>query len=295
MNGAILGMTKHEIAAKLDEIVDFSGCERYLDTPVKRYSSGMMVRLGFAVAAHLDPEILVVDEVLAVGDAEFQKKAIGKMQDVSQGQGRTVLFVSHNMHSMLMLCKSGVLLEHGQIKSIGNIATIVDQYINEDTSKSSIEMYYKEKEMDPDITANYIRISSFKLLDEKSVAIHQGKRLNGRITIDSLLDVNDVRFRITILNMSGSAISMSTMREELQVIKGETTFDFQLDTSMLASGTYSLSFALVINDKQVIDVVRKGFYFEIISNPQLIYNVDWQPQWFGNISGFELKRIDGFS
>ena len=295
MNGAILGMTKAEIAAKLDEIVDFSGCERYLDTPVKRYSSGMMVRLGFAVAAHLDPEILVVDEVLAVGDAEFQKKAIGKMQDVSQGQGRTVLFVSHNMHSMLMLCKSGVLLEHGQIRSIGNIATIVDQYINEDTSKSSIEMYYKEKEKDPDITANYIRISSFKLLDEKSVAIHQGKRLNGRITIESLLDVNDVRFRITILNMSGSAISMSTMREELQVIKGETTFDFQLDTSMLASGTYSLSFALVINDKQVIDVVRKGFYFEIISNPQLIYNVDWQPQWFGNISGFELKRIDGFS
>jgi lipopolysaccharide transport system ATP-binding protein len=217
------------------------------------------------------------------------------MQDVSQGQGRTVLFVSHNMHSMLMLCKNGVLLEHGQIKSIGNIATIVDQYINEDTSKSSIEMYYKEKEKDPDITANYIRISSFKLLDEKSVAIHQGKRLKGRITIYSLLHVKNVRFRITILNMSGSAISMSTMREELQVIKGETTFDFQLDTSMLASGTYSLSFALVINDKQVIDVVRKGFYFEIISNPQLMYNVDWQPQWFGNISGFELKRIDGFS
>ena len=111
MNGAILGMTKAEIAAKLDEIVDFSGCERYLDTPVKRYSSGMMVRLGFAVAAHLDPEILVVDEVLAVGDAEFQKKAIGKMQDVSRGEGRTVLFVSHNMASVKSLCKTGVLLE----------------------------------------------------------------------------------------------------------------------------------------------------------------------------------------
>ena len=115
MNGAILGMTKHEIAAKLDEIVDFSGCERYLDTPVKRYSSGMMVRLGFAVAAHLDPEILVVDEVLAVGDAEFQKKAIGKMQDVSRGEGRTVLFVSHNMTSIRNLCKTGVILEKGQV------------------------------------------------------------------------------------------------------------------------------------------------------------------------------------
>lgn len=108
LNGAILGMTKPEITKKLDEIIDFSGCERYIDTPVKRYSSGMMVRLGFAVAAHLDPEILVVDEVLAVGDAEFQKKAIGKMQDVSKGEGRTVLFVSHNMASVRQLCHTGI-------------------------------------------------------------------------------------------------------------------------------------------------------------------------------------------
>ena len=100
LNGAILGMTKREIRSKIDEIIDFSGCERYIDTPVKRYSSGMTVRLGFAVAAHLEPEILVVDEVLAVGDAEFQKKAIGKMQDVSRNDGRTVLFVSHNMNAV---------------------------------------------------------------------------------------------------------------------------------------------------------------------------------------------------
>ena len=136
MNGAILGMTKQEIAAKLDEIVAFSGCERYLDTPVKRYSSGMMVRLGFAVAAHLDPEILVVDEVLAVGDAEFQKKAIGKMQDVSKGEGRTVLFVSHNMASVKQLCKSGVLLENGGVKSIGKINTIVDEYLQDNVAIS---------------------------------------------------------------------------------------------------------------------------------------------------------------
>ena len=136
MNGAILGMTKQEIAAKLDEIVAFSGCERYIDTPVKRYSSGMMVRLGFAVAAHLDPEILVVDEVLAVGDAEFQKKAIGKMKDVSQGEGRTVLFVSHNMASVRALCHSGVLLENGSVKSIGGINKIVEEYLQD-----NVEMY----------------------------------------------------------------------------------------------------------------------------------------------------------
>ena len=129
MNGAILGMNKQEISKKLDEIVDFSGCERYIDTPVKRYSSGMMVRLGFAVAAHLDPEVLVVDEVLAVGDAEFQKKAIGKMQDVSRGEGRTVLFVSHNMASIRALCRHGVLLENGKVKCLGMIDEVVDDYL----------------------------------------------------------------------------------------------------------------------------------------------------------------------
>ena len=121
MNGSIMGMSRNEITRKLDEIVEFAGVERYIDTPVKRFSSGMTVRLGFSIAAHLEPEILVVDEVLAVGDAEFQKKAIGKMQDVSKGGGRTVLFVSHNLGSIRQLCTSGVLLENGIIKSINLI------------------------------------------------------------------------------------------------------------------------------------------------------------------------------
>ena len=131
LNGAILGMTRKEIQAKLDEIIDFSGCERYIDTPVKRYSSGMTVRLGFAVAAFLEPEILVVDEVLAVGDAEFQKKAIGKMKDVSQGEGRTVLFVSHNMGSIRSLCKRGILLENGRVKADGEVNSICDMYLSD--------------------------------------------------------------------------------------------------------------------------------------------------------------------
>ena len=135
MNGAILGMTKNDITRKLDEIIDFSGCERYIDTPVKRYSSGMMVRLGFAVAAFLEPEILVVDEVLAVGDAEFQKKAIGKMQDVSKGEGRTVLFVSHNMASVRRLCDRGIVLDKGSI--------VYDGGVNE-----AIRFYSQEKQQD---------------------------------------------------------------------------------------------------------------------------------------------------
>lgn len=146
MNGAIMGMSRAEITRKLDEIVDFSGCERYLDTPVKRYSSGMTVRLGFAIAAHLEPEILVVDEVLAVGDAEFQKKAIGKMQDVSRGEGRTVLFVSHNMGAVKNLCKTGVLLENGMIKFTGNVDDSINTYI-----KTNILDFSQHKIITPDM------------------------------------------------------------------------------------------------------------------------------------------------
>ncbi|TAG51247.1 MAG: ABC transporter ATP-binding protein [Cytophagales bacterium] len=130
LNGAILGMTKHEIRSKLDEIIDFSGCERYIDTPVKRYSSGMTVRLGFAVAAHLEPEILVVDEVLAVGDAEFQKKAIGKMQDVSKNDGRTVIFVSHNLNAINLLCTKAILFSNGILIKNDNVKDVIEYYSN---------------------------------------------------------------------------------------------------------------------------------------------------------------------
>jgi lipopolysaccharide transport system ATP-binding protein len=138
LNGAILGMTKNDIKNKFDDIIDFSGCARYVDTPVKRYSSGMMVRMGFAVAAFLEPEILVVDEVLAVGDAEFQKKAIGKMQDVSRKEGRTVLFVSHNMAAIKTLCNSTLLLNKGMISKKGTPDEVVANYLQTSNDSSTI-------------------------------------------------------------------------------------------------------------------------------------------------------------
>ncbi len=136
LNGAILGMTKKEIQSKFEEIVSFSGCERYIDTPVKRYSSGMKVRLAFAVAAHLEPEILIVDEVLAVGDAEFQKKAIGKMKGISSENGRTVLFVSHNMSAIESLCTRTISLDSGTIKLVGETSKVVSSYLNDYLSKN---------------------------------------------------------------------------------------------------------------------------------------------------------------
>ncbi len=170
LNGAILGMRKHEIAKKLDEIVDFSGCERYIDTPVKRYSSGMMVRLGFAVAAFLEPEILVVDEVLAVGDAEFQKKAIGKMQDVSKNDGRTVLFVSHNMAAIKTLCTSAVLIENGVLSFKGDATEVVEKYLKSNYSTNQVPISQRL-----DRKGNgYIKFDSLMLQDKNGVQLLYG-------------------------------------------------------------------------------------------------------------------------
>ena len=166
MNGSIMGMTRKEIDRKFDEIVDFAGVERYIDTPAKRYSSGMTVRLGFAIAAHLDPEILVVDEVLAVGDAEFQKKAIGKMQDVAQGEGRTVLFVSHNMDSIRKLCNKAVLLDNGYVKKIGDTDVICDMYL-EHFNESTSDSYSYTLEPNKYIGDKYVRLLEMKLVDEQ--------------------------------------------------------------------------------------------------------------------------------
>jgi lipopolysaccharide transport system ATP-binding protein len=148
LNGAILGMRKHEITRKLDEIIDFAGVERYIDTPVKRYSSGMYVRLAFGVAAHLESEILIIDEVLAVGDAEFQKKCLGKMSEVSKGEGRTVLFVSHNMAAVKKLCKNGLLLNLGRTELNADVEQAVNAYLKEDNLKSFSYLNYKSDKIE---------------------------------------------------------------------------------------------------------------------------------------------------
>jgi lipopolysaccharide transport system ATP-binding protein len=156
LNGAILGMTKKETTLKFDEIVDFAGVERYIDTPVKRYSSGMYVRLAFAVAAHLEPEILVVDEVLAVGDAEFQKKCLGKMKDVSEKEGRTILFVSHNMDAIARLCNRGLYLKNGKVVEANNIDAIISRYLESEKTVTS-RLSYSAGEMPGDDTARLVK------------------------------------------------------------------------------------------------------------------------------------------
>ena len=158
MNGAVLGMTRREIKSKLEEIISFSGCEKYIDTPVKRYSSGMTVRLAFAVAAHLEPEILVIDEVLAVGDAEFQRKALGKMQNLSVGEGRTVLFVSHNMDSVIGLCTKAILLKNGMIIDRGDTSSIVESYLQTEYGITTRKKWEVEPEGNPIVRMDEVKV-----------------------------------------------------------------------------------------------------------------------------------------
>ncbi|MCR5028020.1 MAG: ABC transporter ATP-binding protein [Fibrobacter sp.] len=205
MNGAIMGMTRAEITRKLDEIVDFSGCERYLDTPVKRYSSGMTVRLGFAIAAHLEPEILVVDEVLAVGDAEFQKKAIGKMQDVSKGEGRTVLFVSHNMGAVKNLCKRGIVLDQGQVAFDGGVEEAVGYYTGKNHISENNELIHRIKS-----TVNGLTINRFSFNGSTS---SQSTITNGQDSVDICIEgttkypLSNVDIRLTIKNSLGTPLA----------------------------------------------------------------------------------------
>jgi lipopolysaccharide transport system ATP-binding protein len=191
MNGSIMGMTKAEIKSKFDEIVDFAGVAKYVDTPVKRYSSGMMVRLGFAIAAHLEPEILVVDEVLAVGDAEFQKKAIGKMQDVSKGQGRTVLFVSHNMAAVRSLCTRGIMLKNGMVDYIGTIPDTLDHYLKNDEGNQEEKIINNIKWKKDCLTIDIIKINGTE--EASSTITSQQKFLDvhiaGQVTEDLIYDI----------------------------------------------------------------------------------------------------------
>ena len=253
MNGAILGMTKQEIAAKLDEIVDFSGCERYLDTPVKRYSSGMMVRLGFAVAAHLDPEILVVDEVLAVGDAEFQKKAIGKMQDVSKGEGRTVLFVSHNMASVKSLCKSGLLLENGMVKYRGSIQDTIDMYIGE--GGNSENQYFDDLSTAPG--NDVVRIKSFEILPldgTSQISIETGALFRLRVMCYKEKAMLDANIRVSTMDdMTVFQVwDMLGRKGEKDSRIGIYTMEFQMNPYTLNAGRYKAEIFFGENQRYVV-------------------------------------------
>ena len=245
LNGAILGMRKHEIKRKFDEIVAFSGVERYIDTPVKRYSSGMYVRLAFAVAAHLESEILIVDEVLAVGDAEFQKKCLGKMNDVSKGEGRTVLFVSHNMAAVKSLCNRGIVLENGY--------KVFDGYVNE-----SIDFY---SQMSIDSLKDYSKHYSFS--NRITVLSHQVFYKGKILSNDGIVFLGDeIQIQLVLKaneNLSDLSIALDILNTNLELMSHVTNEDdgfnlFALKKGEEISFTITLKQITLIPDKYIINL-----------------------------------------
>lgn len=262
LNGAILGMRKKEITRKLDEIIDFSGVERYIDTPVKRYSSGMYVRLAFAVAAHLESEILIVDEVLAVGDAEFQKKCLGKMGDISKGDGRTVLFVSHNMAAVKSLCGSGIVLEHGMIKHIGDATSSVSYYLGGDSTQIN-SRNYKDIKIDNIFNLNTITIKQLDGNDNELLLESQALQ----VTTDIDFFANDFsRYCITyhLNNELGEPLFSFSSANNVKLKKGNNKITCTFPKNFFQSGNFYLSLFVVIDQKQGVFVEKDIFPFTIV-------------------------------
>jgi len=281
LNGHIMGMKKQEIEEKFDEIVDFSGVEQFLDTPVKRYSSGMYVRLAFAVAAHLEPEILVIDEVLAVGDADFQRKCIGKMKEVSSQQGRTILFVSHNMEALRNLCSRSIVLNRGEIVDMGEPEAVISRYLKSEKTQ------YLEQDFPDKATApgnEYIRIRRVQLLpqyvhDYTIIDIRTPLELQFEFWYESPERGSNLIVGVHLFNFNGECIfdlpsPKYTFNEGL--IQGKCT----IPGNFLNDGAYYISIVFVKN------ITQRLFYFEsCISFDVEDYreNAGWYGKWVGHV------------
>ena len=250
LNGAILGMRKSEIKQKLDQIIDFSGVERYIDTPVKRYSSGMYVRLAFAVAAHLESEILIIDEVLAVGDIEFQKKCLGKMEEVAKGQGRTILFVSHNMAAVKSLCQNGMVIEYGQKVFQGNIHDAVKTYMSKGSENALSRNFDFVKNADFELTK--IEISNASHSDSTNLLDKFDIQINTHFLAHSS-QVKSIVYHV--FNENGDAL-FSMGSKDVDVQMGENTIMCTIPAYFFQSGTYYLSL-LVISSAQKAILIEK--------------------------------------
>ena len=259
LNGAILGMRKHEITRKLDEIISFAGVEKYVETPVKRYSSGMYVRLAFAVAAHLESEILIVDEVLAVGDAEFQQKCLGKMGDISKNNGRTIFFVSHNMPSISTLCNRAILLKNGKISIDSNVPDCISGYFGGGDKSNYIDN---------------INLSYSNIFELKSIHLYNVNSFSGNILIDDkeilletiflLFDeVSNYNITYHLYNEQGDAL-FSFSHNNTKLKYGDNKLSFYFPPLFFQSGTYYLHFYLVKNNKHALLVEKDILSFQVI-------------------------------
>ena len=301
LNGAILGMSRNEIRQKFDEIVSFAEVERFLDTPVKRYSSGMYVRLAFAVAAHLEPEILIVDEVLAVGDVEFQRKCLGKMEDVARQEGRTVIFVSHQMAAIQNLCSRCIFLHEGQLMQQGNTSDIVNAYLSYTRTLTSGDLAERrDRKGKGDATVNLIQVRNEQ--GEKVQAVASGSTviLKAFFSVKDGKVLRNCRVTLTIIKQTRPYFVVSTdlVDKTPLHLSGEGWIEFVVPDWPLSGGTYHISSYLAsdndgvtqdwVDDAGSIDVIDGDYY-----GTGKLYHLDWQGASVLVRHSWSLQRDDG--
>ena len=290
LNGAILGMSRAEIRRKFDEIVAFAEVEKFLDTPVKRYSSGMYVRLAFAVAAHLEPEILVVDEVLAVGDAEFQKKCLGKMDDVSRREGRTVLFVSHNMSIISTLCPNAIWLDRGSVCQLGRTGEVIKEYMVQGMSNSGVVVELSCLPR-PWLQTNELRLHSLEWLS--GLPLKHGEGARARIVFETSASVTNIAFGITFCDLTGKPVLTydsdlpDGYRPTLSNL-GIYMVDFIIDALPLQPDTYVLDIGCRSGNSWVLDHISAALQVEVLAGPTT-------PTFIAQRSGMPHVRLESRS
>ncbi len=284
LNGAILGMRKKEITRKLDEIIDFSGVERYIDTPVKRYSSGMYVRLAFAVAAHLESEILIVDEVLAVGDAEFQKKCLGKMGDISKGEGRTVLFVSHNMAAVKSLCTSGIVLENGFVMNNSSAENAVSYYLSGNSKIQNTKKFSNDFDKN-EFTLHEISVSPKDKNFNDALDEYQAIEINTLFTLKD--NYKKLHLTFVLNNENGEPLfTFSHTNDNLKLKLGLNNIKCTLPEGFLNIGNYYLSFYVIEDAKSALFIENDIMYFSVQEGERPIGS------WMGKEPGFIKPKFD---
>ena len=295
MNGAILGMKKKEIDAKIEDIIDFSECRQFIDTPVKRYSSGMYVKLAFSVAAYLDSEIMIMDEVLAVGDMAFQKKCLEKMSDVSKAEGRTILYVSHNMNTIRQLCDRCIVLNHGKIVFDGDVEKGIDIY-SESKFNEELSIDYSDMTLPKWIKSQKVKLKAALFFDKKDNRFGFGEKIRFRIKWENVQDITDVSLRIEIRTLNEMRIGTYVLYDFCSGEEGkQMEMEVEFDPEMLVEGLYYMAYTFFEHDSrgnQVDIESRKGLCFEIVSSKHS-GKLEWHPSLWGymDLEGIEIVSL----
>lgn len=297
MNGAILGMTKAEIDRKMEDIIEFSEVREFIDTPVKRYSSGMYVKLAFSVAAHLDSEIMIMDEVLAVGDMAFQQKCLGKMREAARKEGRTVLYVSHNMNTIRQLCDRCVVLDKGRIKYQGDVETAISLYLSTplDDRSDVIDLRNKQR---PAVAAGTAEMEMLRYLNTDNCRIERGQPLRMRLDWQAKRNLKNVRFRMIVRYRDDSPVGLTQSEILGDYSEGEKAVScLSFDTSGLADGNYFFSIALYQSNQEggsvILDHVSRACEIEIVSPENDQSFLKWEHNYWGSVRFPDMKRLEG--